>query len=110
MGRWGRPRTSGIGPQLPTVLSLRQKLLWNKYWVDEIYDTLIVRPLKYLSTNIFLNISDKKLIDGFADGSASGWRKVSSLFSNLQTGNIQAYGFYMIVGIAVAVFIATYIF
>ncbi|RQV96058.1 NADH-quinone oxidoreductase subunit L, partial [bacterium] len=86
------------------------KMLWNKYWVDEIYDTIIVRPLKYLSTNIFLNISDKKLIDGFADGSASGWRKVSSLFSNLQTGNIQAYGFYMIVGIAVAVIIATYIF
>jgi NADH-quinone oxidoreductase subunit L len=86
------------------------KLLWNKYWVDEIYDTIIVRPLKYLSTNIFLNISDKKLIDGFADGSASGWRKVSSLFAKLQTGNIQAYGFYMIVGIAVAVIVAMYVF
>ncbi len=87
-----------------------QKLLWNKYWIDEIYDTIIVRPLKYLSTNIFLNISDKKLIDGFADGSASGWRKVSNLFSYLQTGNIQAYGFYMIVGIAVAVVVAMYVF
>ncbi len=86
------------------------KLLWNKYWVDEIYDTIIVRPLKYLSTNIFLNISDLKIIDGAADGSASGWRKVSSLFAFLQTGNIQAYGFYMIVGIAVVVIIATYIF
>lgn len=86
------------------------KMLWNKYWVDEIYDTIIVRPLKYLSTNIFLNISDKKLIDGFADGSASGWQRVSSLFAKLQTGNAQAYGFYMIVGIAVAVIIATYIF
>ncbi len=87
-----------------------QKLLWNKYWVDEIYDTILVRPLKYLSTNIFLNISDKKIIDGAADGSALGWRRVSSLFSNLQTGNIQVYGFYMIVGIAIAVIIAAYIF
>lgn len=94
----------------PTKYTGVPKLLWNKYWIDEIYDTIIVRPLKYLSTNIFLNISDKKLIDGFADGSASGWKKVSNLFSNLQTGNIQAYGFYMIVGIAVAVIIATYIF
>ena len=66
--------------------------------------------MPYLSTNIFLNISDKKLIDGFADGSASGWRKVSNLFSYLQTGNIQAYGFYMIVGIAVAVVVAMYVF
>jgi NADH-quinone oxidoreductase subunit L len=94
----------------PAKYTGMQKLLWNKYWVDEIYDTIIVRPLKYLSTNIFLNISDKKLIDGAADGSASGWQKVSSLFAKLQTGNIQAYGFYMIVGIAVAVMVAMYVF
>jgi NADH-quinone oxidoreductase subunit L len=87
-----------------------QKLLWNKYWVDDLYDTIIVRPLKYLSTNIFLNISDKKIIDGAADGSASGWQKASSLFAKLQTGNIQAYGFYMIVGIAVAMVVAMYVF
>jgi len=66
--------------------------------------------LKYLSTNIFLNISDKRLIDGAANGSARGWRKVSGMFALLQTGNIQAYGFYMIVGIAAAVIIATYVF
>jgi len=94
----------------PNTYSGIPKILWNKYWVDEIYDTIIVRPLKYLSTKIFLNISDLKIIDGAANGSATGWRKVSSLFAFLQTGNMQAYGFYMIVGIAIAVIIATYIF
>ncbi|MFZ5519499.1 MAG: NADH-quinone oxidoreductase subunit L [Candidatus Zhuqueibacterota bacterium] len=86
------------------------KILWNKYFVDEIYDKIIVRPLKTLSTNVFLNISDKRIIDGAANGSASGWRKVSDLFSRLQTGNIQVYGFYMIFGVALAIFVALYIF
>lgn len=86
------------------------KILWNKYFVDEIYDKIIVRPLKALSTNVFLNISDKRIIDGAANGSASGWRKVSDLFSQLQTGNIQVYGFYMIFGVALAIIVALYIF
>ncbi len=86
------------------------KILWNKYFVDEIYDKIIVRPLKALSTHVFLNISDKRIIDGAANGSASGWRKVSDLFSQLQTGNIQVYGFYMIFGVALAIFVALYIF
>lgn len=94
----------------PSTYTGIAKVLWNKYWVDEIYDKLIVNPLKYLSTNVFLNISDKRIIDGAADGSASGWRKVSDLFSYLQTGNMQAYGFYMIFGAALAVAFALLVF
>ena len=94
----------------PETYTGATKILWNKYWVDEIYDKLVVNPLKSLSTNIFLNISDKKIIDGAANGSASGWRRISDLFSYLQTGNVQAYGFYMIFGVALAVAFALYIF
>ena len=86
------------------------RLLWNKYFVDEIYMKFIVDPLKSLSTNIFLNISDKKIIDGFANGSATGWNKVAGLFSKLQTGNIQAYGFYMIFGAAIAFIFILFVF
>jgi len=86
------------------------RLLWNKYFVDEIYMKFIVDPIKSLSTNIFLNISDKKIIDGFANGSASGWNKVAGLFSKLQTGNIQAYGFYMIFGAAIAFIFILFVF
>ena len=86
------------------------RLLSNKYFVDEVYDAVIVRPLKKLSTNIFLDISDKKIIDGAANGSASGWRKVADSFSALQTGNIQVYGFYMIFGAAAAIVLALYLF
>jgi len=94
----------------PATYTGIQKLLWNKYWVDEIYMKLIVNPLKYISTNIFLNISDKRIIDGAANGSASGWGRIANLFSYLQTGNIQSYGFYMIFGAALAIAFALYIF
>ncbi len=86
------------------------RLLWNKYFIDEIYIKYIVDPLKSLSTNIFLNISDKKLIDGAADGSASGWNKVAGIFSKFQTGNIQAYGFYMIFGAVIAFLFILFVF
>ena len=85
------------------------RLLWNKYYVDEIYMKLIVNPLKYLSTNIFLNLSDKRIIDGAANGSAKGWQWVATILSFFQTGNIQAYGFYMIFGSAIAILLALFV-
>jgi NADH-quinone oxidoreductase subunit L len=86
------------------------RLLFHKYFVDEIYMKFIVEPIKSLSTNIFLNISDKKIIDGAADGSASGWNKVAGVLSKFQTGNIQVYGFYMIFGFALAFVFLLFVF
>ncbi len=86
-----------------------QKLLWNKYYVDEIYMKLIVNPLKALSTKFFLNITDKKLIDGAANGSASGWKKVSDGISRLQTGNMQTYGLYMLLGAGIIFIFAFFV-
>ncbi|MDW7681924.1 MAG: NADH-quinone oxidoreductase subunit L, partial [bacterium] len=86
------------------------RLLWNKYFIDEIYMKFIVNPIKYLSTNIFLNIADKKIIDGAANGSASGWKWVAVLLSFFQSGNIQAYGFYMLFGATIAFIFALFLF
>jgi NADH-quinone oxidoreductase subunit L len=77
-----------------------QRVLWHKYWVDELYAKIIINPLLWLSEKIFLNKIDKATIDGFANGSAAGWWNVAKGFSFLQSGNIQAYGFYMLVGAA----------
>ena len=100
-----RARFSDVRKALPDPASYSgiARLLYNKYWVDEIYMKLIVNPLKSLSTNIFLNIADKRIIDGAANGSASSWRRISYLFSLLQTGNMQAYGLYMVLGAALAI-------
>lgn len=82
----------------PETFSGLRKVLWNKYWVDELYEKTIINPLLWFSEKIFLNTMDKSTIDGFANGSARTWRKFSQLISFLQTGNAQNYGFYFLAG------------
>ena len=46
-------------------------LLLNKYYVDEIYAALIVRPLLWISTNVLWHVVDEGMIDGIVNGSAT---------------------------------------
>lgn len=89
----------------PEAFTGVHRVLWNKYWVDELYEKIIINPLLWLSEKVFLNKLDKTTIDGFANGSASSWRNIARGFSFLQSGNIQAYGFYMLVGTAIILII-----
>jgi len=43
------------------------KILENKWWVDEIYDAIIVRPLNWLG-NFLNSFFDKKIVDGIVNG------------------------------------------
>ena len=45
-------------------------LLLNKYYVDEIYAALIVRPLLWISTNVLWHVVDEGMIDGTVNGAA----------------------------------------
>jgi NADH-quinone oxidoreductase subunit L len=61
-----------VNPELPDQLRQRFRALYttllNKYWVDEIYDALIVNRVKGLGT--FLARFDLGVIDGGVNGSA----------------------------------------
>jgi NADH-quinone oxidoreductase subunit L len=87
----------------PTTYTGISKILWNKYWVDEIYAKLIINPLIQLSDKIFLKLMDKGMIDGIADGSANTWQRVARIGSFLQTGNMQQYAFYILIGVAAVI-------
>jgi NADH-quinone oxidoreductase subunit L len=79
-------------------LSAAHGLVYNKYYVDEIYESLIVKPLFWLST-IFERFIEKLGIDGLVNGVGStvvGGSKVARL---LQTGNIGFYIFAMVISI-----------
>ena len=97
-----------VRPELParlaTALAGLHRLLLNKYWIDEIYDALIVRPLVRVSERVLYRGVDAGLIDGVAvNGSA---RVVQGLAANglkyAHSGLTQGYIFFMIVG-AVAI-------
>jgi NADH-quinone oxidoreductase subunit L len=93
-------------PELPVMLVRRfhgaYSLILNKYWIDELYDALFVRPLVAFS-NFLWNTVDNKLIDGTVNGVAGLFRGGSEIFRRIQTGNVQSYGVYILAGIVVIV-------
>jgi NADH-quinone oxidoreductase subunit L len=97
-----------VRPSLPermaTSLSGLYRLLLNKYWIDELYDAAIVRPLVRVSDRLLFRGIDAGLIDGVAvNGSARLVRGLAGdVLKYAQSGLTQGYIFFMIAG-AVAV-------
>jgi NADH-quinone oxidoreductase subunit L len=73
-------------------------LLLNKYYVDEIYAALIVRPLLWISTNVLWHVVDEGLIDGTVNGTATVARESGSQARKIQSGNTRSYAAWVILG------------
>jgi NADH-quinone oxidoreductase subunit L len=75
------------------------RVLNRKYYVDEIYDALIVRPLVWLSRMILWKGVDQGVVDGAAvNGSAKLSQGLGWLGSRLQTGQVGIYVVLFLVG------------
>ena len=84
------------------------KLLANKYYVDEVYNALIVQPIKNGSHFLLWRIVDNGIIDGIVNGVASIIRLIGGTLRRLQTGLVQSYIVSMVLGIVL--FLAYYLF
>jgi NADH-quinone oxidoreductase subunit L len=94
--------------QLPveeTSLTGIKKILNQKYYVDELYDTLFVKPLNGLS-NLFYNVVDKSFIDQIVNSAGRVVQWSSQTVRYVQTGNTGFYIFMMVVSI-ISLLIAT---
>ncbi len=74
------------------------KILANKWYVDELYDAIIVKPLLALA-KYFNNIFEKKGIDGFVNGVGKAVNYGSRQIRLLQTGQVGTYVLMMVLGI-----------
>ena len=74
-------------------------LLLNKYYIDEIYDAVIVQPIKQMSTLVLWKGADAALIDGSVNGVGSAVRGASTSLRRLQTGSIRAYAASLFLGV-----------
>ena len=77
-----------------------QKLVYNKYYIDEVYDALVVKPLKVLS-DFSGKIIDNGLIDGIVNGVGKGVEAGSRVLRFTQSGSISNYLFIMVIGIVI---------
>jgi NADH-quinone oxidoreductase subunit L len=75
-------------------------VLYNKWYVDELYDRTIVLPLLALWRGCW-RIVDAGLIDGSINGLAAGTRAVGWIGSLFQTGRVATYMFYFVTGVLV---------
>ena len=74
------------------------EVVYNKYYVDEIYGALIVRPLLWISTNVLWHVVDEKLIDGTVNGTARVAREAGGQLREIQSGNARSYASWVVVG------------
>ena len=85
-----------------------QKLVANKFYVDEAYNIFIVQPIKNASHFLLWKLFDTGIIDGIVNGIAALIRLIGGTLRRLQTGFVQAYIVSMVVGIVI--FLAYYLF
>ncbi len=70
-----------------------QKVLADKFYFDDIYDFLIVKPIGFLS-DFFRQTVDQSIINGFVNAVGNGTLFVGKRLRLLQTGNV---GFYLVI-------------
>jgi NADH-quinone oxidoreductase subunit L len=74
-----------------------RRVLLNKWYVDEIYDALVVRPVLSLS-RAFWRFIDQAIVDGAVNGVGYASRAFGWVGSRLQTGQINTYAFAVVIG------------
>jgi NADH-quinone oxidoreductase subunit L len=76
------------------------KVLENKWYVDELYDSIIVRPLKAISL-FFNNVIERSGIDGLVNGVGRSINYGSRQIRFLQNGQVGNYILMMVIGILI---------
>jgi NADH-quinone oxidoreductase subunit L len=75
----------------------------NKYYVDEFYAALFVKPLVEGSTRILWQGVDQRVIDTTINSSADGAREFSDSARHIQSGNLRSYAGWVAAGAAVVI-------
>jgi len=73
-------------------------LLYNKYFVDEVYDATVVLPLVKGSRTVLWKGVDAGFIDGIVNGVGTRSRGIGRIFRLLQSGNIRSYAAWVVLG------------
>jgi NADH-quinone oxidoreductase subunit L len=75
------------------------RVLSGKYYVDELYEALLGRPLHWVSERVFLGLGDRMLIDGSLHGLTGLAQRAAGRLSRVETGNLQFYVWLAVLGV-----------
>jgi|HubBroStandDraft_6_1064221.scaffolds.fasta_scaffold32448_2 NADH-quinone oxidoreductase subunit L len=100
---WLYIRQPGKPEQLANSLKGAYTTLYNKYYVDELYAAVIIKPLMWISTNVLWKAVDVAGIDGTVNGIASGAKSVGDTVRHAQSGNTRSYAVWVVIGALVII-------
>ncbi|MBD0319276.1 MAG: hypothetical protein ICV87_03020, partial [Gemmatimonadetes bacterium] len=81
----------------PSYRSGMERTLYNKWWIDELYDRVVLGPIR--ATARFMAGFDRKVIDGLVDFAGRTSQTLGLVFGRLQTGQANTYAFVLVVGV-----------
>jgi NADH-quinone oxidoreductase subunit L len=100
-------RKPGMADQLAERIRGVYALVVNKYWIDQVYNAIIVTPLLVFSRYLLWGAVDRGVINGGAGMAAGGVRGLGALVQRVQSGNIRSYAGWLAIG-AGALLLITY--
>jgi NADH-quinone oxidoreductase subunit L len=80
------------------------EIIYNKYFVDEIYDAAVVKPTIGLSRVVLWRFMDNAIVDGLVNGTASQTRNMGNLLRRAQSGSIRSYAAWVVFGSVLLIF------
>jgi NADH-quinone oxidoreductase subunit L len=93
-------------PEMPDTFAARfpgaHQFLVNKGYIDEMYDALVVQPIKSLSEHVLWK-GDARVIDGAVNGTGQIVVETGSLVRQIQTGSVRTYAVSVLFGAVVIV-------
>ncbi|PYX49775.1 MAG: NADH-quinone oxidoreductase subunit L [Acidobacteria bacterium] len=96
-------RNPNLPERMAASLAGLYQTVSHKYYVDELYAALFVKPLITGSTSILWQGVDRKVIDDTVNNAAEGARHVSDEVRQMQSGNLRSYAGWIAAGSAAVI-------
>jgi len=100
---WLYIRQPGKPEQIAKSMRPVYNTLLNKYYVDEFYAAVVIKPLMWISTNVLWKFVDVAGIDGTVNGIASGATSIGDTVRHTQSGNTRSYAVWVVIGALVVI-------
>jgi len=100
LGAWfffgnGAKRAASVAKSFASLHSV----LANKYFIDELYERVIGKPLVWIADRVFLRFGDRQVIDATLNGLAALGQRSAGVLSRVQTGSLHLYAGFVLIGI-----------
>jgi NADH-quinone oxidoreductase subunit L len=95
---WFYVARPGLADSVAARLGVLYRLVYNKYFVDEVYHAVVVESVVDASRDVLWKNVDAGVIDGTVNGIGARARGVGGVLRLLQSGNIRSYATWVLIG------------